>query len=305
LLIGAVLVCAVDFRSRPVEASDGKPARVVQFELAGEYEHGVLPAGQRVGLTIRLLGETGQPLPSNMVAIVEVPQLGPRLVSLASTENPSVLEAVASIELPTLDDLGPQRDGASIEAPQGQPVRVNVTFARLQGMSLQAQFKRRLYLTVGAISPPARPRETSSSGEVQIYAASVTTSMDDHPPAVPGIMDEPISESDLLNGTFTSRVIGDYWRDIGLRLRHHWVQRHQAVMPERLVRGPRIHFRLYPSGVPQMIYVERSSGIVRVDIAGLESVLEAQAFSPFPAELQDAYVNVHVQFRAERRTHRE
>jgi hypothetical protein len=304
-LIGAAMICAAGFQTRPVQASDGKPPRVVQFELADEYEHGILPAGQRVGLTIRLLGDAGQTLPSNVVAIVEVPQLGPRLVSLESTENPSVLEARASIELPALDNHAPQRDGPSIEAPPGQPVRVNVTFARLQGMNLQALFKRRLYLTVGPTRPSVRPPEAPPHGAVQIYAAPVTSSMEDHPPAVPGILDEAIIESDLLNGNFTSEAIGDYWREISRRLRHHWVQRDQAVMPGRLVRGPRIHFRLYPGGIPQMIYVERSSGNVRADIAGLESVLEVQAFSPFPAELRDAYVNVHVQFRRERRKHRE
>ena len=179
--------------------------------------------------------------------------------------------------------------------------RVNVTFARLQGMRLAPMFKRRVYLAMGqnGSSPSVGVQNVPPPGEIRISTAAVSTAPDEEPPSVPGIVDEAVIETDLMHGTPMPSELRSYWRELGRRIRHRWAERNAATVQEKTVRPPRIRFRLYPSGVVQMIYLERSSGNARVDIAGLESVLDTQPFLPIPGSPGESFVNVHVQFHGE------
>jgi outer membrane biosynthesis protein TonB len=49
------------------------------------------------------------------------------------------------------------------------------------------------------------------------------------------------------------------------------------------------------------VYLERTSGNQRVDQAGLDSVVEAHPFPPFPSTVTEPYVDVHVDFKGSRR----
>jgi len=282
--------------------SPKKAARVVQFELTEEYDRGLLPPGRRVGLTVRVLGDLGKSPAGNIVAIVESADSARTLVSLMPGRDSIALEGTASVQLPALGETMAS-DGASRDGQGGsvQLTRVNVTFARLQGMRLDPMFKRRVYLALGqnGSGPSAVVQNVAAPGEIRISTTAASTAPDEEPPSVRGIVDEAVIETDLMHGTPMPTELRSYWRELGRRIRHRWAERNAAVVQEKTVRPPRIRFRLYPSGVVQTIYLERSSGNARVDIAGLESVLDTQPFLPIPSGLGESFVNVHVQFHGE------
>jgi TonB family protein len=59
----------------------------------------------------------------------------------------------------------------------------------------------------------------------------------------------------------------------------------------------KVRFKLYPNGRAQLIEIEKGSGAREIDEAGIYSVVHAQPFPPFPSELGDDAVDVHLRMR--------
>ena len=59
----------------------------------------------------------------------------------------------------------------------------------------------------------------------------------------------------------------------------------------------KVRFKLYPNGRAQLIEIEKGSGAREIDEAGIFTIVNAQPFPPFPADLGDLgdeAVDVHV-----------
>jgi hypothetical protein len=59
---------------------------------------------------------------------------------------------------------------------------------------------------------------------------------------------------------------------------------------------------MFPNGRAQLIEIEKGSGAREIDEAGIYAVVNAQPFLPFPTELGDDVVDVHVRMRIGSRT---
>nr|MBA2486361.1 energy transducer TonB [Nitrospira sp.] len=59
----------------------------------------------------------------------------------------------------------------------------------------------------------------------------------------------------------------------------------------------RVHFKMYASGVAQLIQLEKSSGARDVNDAGLQTIIHAHPFPPIPPDVGGDIVDVHVRMR--------
>ncbi|MCX5728388.1 MAG: hypothetical protein NTZ28_06060, partial [Nitrospirae bacterium] len=58
-----------------------------------------------------------------------------------------------------------------------------------------------------------------------------------------------------------------------------------------------VRFKMFPNGRAQLIEIEKGSGAHEIDEAGIYAVVNAQPFLPFPDELREDAVDVHVRMR--------
>jgi len=92
-----------------------------------------------------------------------------------------------------------------------------------------------------------------------------------------------------------------YWKNVSDSVARHWQQRRAQLRKDKAARSLRVQFRLYPAGFAQLIQVERSSGDATVDEAGLHTVLSLNPFPPFPPDVREPSVDVHVDLPGARR----
>jgi len=282
-----------------------KTERSVQFELMGDVVHGLLLPGQRVQLHVLFPGEPAKNKEESLVAVFEGAGMARVLVPMTPDRDPGMWEGTAWLELPAFPSTASPAESANgVRAAAPHVVRIAVVFARLRGMSIDQFAKRRVYVTVGSGTGVGRPGGSTprDQADIQITTTNAFTAADSGLPNVPGIRDEVVVEKDLVAEAPHSGDFQTYWKGIGRRITQRWGERARSVMREKPDRTPRVRFRLYPGGIAQAVYLERSSGNQWVDEAGLESVVDTQPFPPFPASLADPYVNVYVDFRPEARS---
>lgn len=284
--------------------------RSVVFELTEQPARGPSAGGPRAILTLRVQGEPAGP--QEMVAIVEGTLLTRVMVSMVPAEGPRSWQAEVSLDLPaaaTGRGEEPSPNGRAGRRDLRERFhRVDVAFARLRGMGLTPFLRRSVYINlephperkVEAKPEPAQPEAVPEV--LQPIAPVVMTESVPLPgierESVPPVLDGAITESDLPlpKPVPVAPVAMDYWQALEQRVTAQFRQRVRAkTSPIRL---PRVQFRLYWDGVARIIALERSSGIHQVDLAGMESVVDAHPFSPFPENLADSYVDVHVDFAA-------
>jgi hypothetical protein len=54
---------------------------------------------------------------------------------------------------------------------------------------------------------------------------------------------------------------------------------------------------MFPNGRAQLIRIEKGSGALEIDEAGIYAVVNAQPFPPIPSELGEDVVDVHIRMR--------
>jgi hypothetical protein len=275
----------------------------VQFELADDSAaQRVAPTTGRVELIVRLVGEPRNEEEQGIVAIFEGPGIVRALVPFEFREQERDLEAILSLELP---DVPPMGSGAESSLRVERPVmiRLMVTFAKVQGMAVHPFGKRNVYLTVsaGGSSADRGRAESRNSPNASIDTASTLAAPTAGLKPVFKLKEQEVVEKDLVVSPVQTKEMQTYWREINQRITQRWGERTRAVWRGKPVRYPRVQFRLYPNGIAQTIYVERSSGDQQVDEAGLESVVDMQPFEPFPTATGEPYITVHVDFRSEAR----
>lgn len=320
------------------DGGGGDPA--VTFTLVPPAEKPDAAAGRRAALIIEL---TGQPAGRHeLAAIIDGPLLTRFMAPLDPGGSPRSWRADVLLDLPPRDKAEPGAPPAGGDVAAGRMrrdfQRMNVTFTRVQGMSVVPFLRRPVYLNLTPIPdrvvedpPPAAPPRTPEPPPVTAAPAPVAPPSllgpsDTAPaapkpgPSLPGIErepvaplhEEPITETALplpqaplppLAPQAAAAVepvsaVTEYWHQAEQRVTARFKQ--QAKGKSAGAR-PRVRFRLYHDGIARTIFLERSSGNAAVDQAGLDSVMDAHPFPPFPGDMPEPYVDVHVDFRSKGR----
>jgi TonB family protein len=265
-------------------AEPRQPTPTLNFDLPSNYGNGLLDPGQAFDFSVRLKGlkpARGEEL----VAVFESLAYPHRLVSLTPDD------ASADLTASTRFEARPTAAGA------GQPLRMEVIVARLRGLRLETVFSRAVYLTTGPAPSASSGAAPASSPGTALLRAILEEAPDIdrhgrqvHPLLLPDkiVVEESGSEK-------SSDVSGPlYWKQVGESVSRNWQQRRAQLRKDQAGRSLRVQFRLYPGGFAQLIQIERSSGDPNVDEAGLQTVLSLHPFPPFPPDIREPFVDVHV-----------
>lgn len=292
--ISAVVCVTSAFFWTPPASSAAEPQHstpVLTFDLSPNNENGLLDPGQAFDFSVRLKGLKPR-REEELVAIFESLAYPDRLVAFTPDDASADLIASTSFE--------PRPIAAGAD---GQPLRIEVVVARLRGMRLETVFSRAVYLTtVPAPSAPSEAAPASAPGTALLDALLDQASATDRAgrPVQPLLPPEEIVVEELGGGS--SAVSGPvYWKNVGESVALHWQQRRAQLRKDQAGRGLRVQFRLYPGGFAQLIQVERSSGDPSVDEAGLRTVLSLHPFPPFPLDVREPSVDVHVDLPGSKR----
>jgi TonB family protein len=284
ILAGLGAVFTLGWTSPVCSAPSSVSTPALTLELIPNTNGGLLDPGHPFDCLVRVKGlkpRQGEEL----VVIFESLTYPDRLAVLASNEDLTDLTASVRFE-PRLDFLG----------EPGVPVRLDVVVARLRGMRLETLFSRPVYLTTGPAPVPTRqPIVTTLPGTALLEAIvreAPSTNRFGHP-----------MEAALPGETIHEEVSGDapevagplYWKRVRELVARFWQTERAQLRKDQAARGLRVRFRLYRTGFAQAIQVERSSGDPAVDEAGLRTILRLHPFPPFPPDIQEPFVDVHVE----------
>ena len=285
-MIAAILCVAIAFAWIPSLSSAAESHRagpVLEFDLDLSNKTGLLTPGEPFNFSVRLKGlKPGRG--EELVAVFESLAYPHRLVAFTSDDASTDLTASTRFE------------ARPIAAGAGQPLRMEVVVARLRGMRLETVFSRTVYLTtVSAPSARSGAVLASSPGTALLDALLEEAPATDRngqpvqPLLLPDniVVEEPGGDSTVVSGPV-------YWKQVGESVALHWQQRRAQLRKDQAGRGLRVQFRLYPGGFAQLIQIERSSGDTNVDEAGLRTVLSLHPFPPFPPDVRESSVDVHV-----------
>ncbi len=265
--------------------SPATPKRWVQFDLIGADADGVVSVNQSVELAVVLGGVPSGSDP--VVAVFDTPWFKRRVIPMMPDSLPMTLRGSVVLE--------PHPRGATSVPPKA--ARIQVTFARFRNMKLDRIMTRVVYVTLGRPEAAAQ-RDTMATAEVEKDAADA--SQDDAQlevqPDVTPMANALISEEDLLPLP-TPDEGNAYWQEVSRLISRSWSHRmrHQRQIPAQ--ETVRVRFRMYASGHAQLIEIERGSGAREIDEAGIQAIVQAEPFPPFPEELGAEAVDVHVRMR--------
>lgn len=266
--------------------SPGTLKRWVQFELIGADPDGVVSVDKSFELAVMLGGVP----PGNdpVVAVFDTPWFKRRIVPMAPDSIPLTLRGSVVLE--------PHPLSATSVPPKA--ARIQVTFARFRNMKLDRIMTRIVYVTLGrpeaaaqGDAQAARAEEEKDGGDASQEDAQLEAQ-----PEVKPMVNALISEEDLLPLPAPDEG-NTYWHEVSQLISRSWSHRmrHQRQIPAR--ETVRVRFRMYASGHAQLIEIERGSGVREIDEAGIQAIVQAEPFPPFPEELGTQAVDVHVRMR--------
>ena len=269
-----------------------RSAPIVEFDVTPYNDKGLLDLGKAFEFSVLLKGFKPQ-REGDLVAVFESLAYPHRLVSLTPDETSADLTASTRFE-----------PRSTVAGADGQPLRMEVVVARLKGLRVETLFSRAVYLTTSPASPtrpgadPSLPVPARSPMDALLEEASTT---DRHGrPVEPLLLPEDIREEYF--GEAPPTVQGPvYWKQIGETVTRRWKQELTHLRKGRAGQGLRVQFKLYPQGFAQLIQIERSSGDPSVDEAALRTVLSLHPFPPFPPDVGEPFVDVHVDLAGSKR----
>jgi TonB family protein len=269
----------------PAHASSSSQTakRWAQFEMNQAESMEEPQPGRPVTLTIVLGGPTMGRTP--VVATCESIAFQTRTITL----EPDTAESTVLKGTVTLDPIVMSRTTVPPRA-----ARVQVTFARSRQDTLEPFMRRIVYVTMGPLEPakekseppPVRPEE--SQGEDFI--------LDKAKAAVEPVSTGAVSEEDLV--PFASPEEGQaYWQQVSHLISRSWARQIRGLRRTPSSDTVKVRFKLLQNGRAQLIEIEKGSGAREIDEAGIYAVINAQPFLPFPSELEEGAVDVHVRMR--------
>ncbi len=280
------LVLLLSMASFPTLAGPTLPSpeqdRAVYFELDGPKGPGVLDPGKPVRLAVYYTRAHGGK--DRIVAIFEGKPFVRRLVPMTAEPDRTAFRSSVTLEPSTRGFISPRE----------KALRVNVTFARLHAMQLTPFMTRSVYVTM---RPPREIRALSTATLDEAKQRPPDDRLPDLRRAGGSATDEEpdsIAEQDLIAGSLHSEEQA-YWQHISHLISRSWsgpLRSSGRMKPKGMVT---VRFRLHANGEAQLVQVERSSGILELDEAGMEAILNAHPFPPIPSPLSHDWVNMHVE----------
>ena len=256
--------------------------RWAQFELSQAESMRDPQTGQPVTMTIVLGGVPAGMAP--VVAISESIVFKTQTVTLEPDAESTALKGTV-----TLDPILMSRTSVTPKA-----ARVQVTFARSRQGTFEPFMRRIVYVTMGMLEPvrdesemlPVRPDESPSEEVI----------LDEVQPAVDPVSTGEVTEEDLV--PFAPPGKGKaYWQQVSHLISRSWARQIRGIRRASSSETVKVRFKMLPNGRAQLIEIEKGSGAREIDEAGIYAVINAQPFLPFPSELEEHAVDVHVRMR--------
>src|SRR4029077_3620949 len=88
-----------------------------------------------------------------------------------------------------------------------------------------------------------------------------------------------------------------YWQQVSHLISRSWARQIRGIRRAPSSETVRVRFKMFPNGRAQLIEIEKGSGARENDEAGIYAVVNAQPFLPFPSELGEDAVDVHIRMR--------
>ena len=271
--------------SSPQTASSSGPTkRWAQFELSQAESMGDPQTGKPVTLTIVLGGVTIGTTP--VVATCESIAFQPQTVTLEPDEESMTLKGTVTLE-PIL---------MSRTTVPPRAARVQVTFARSRQDKRERFMQRVVYVTMDR-SEPANENESSDSPPIRPEESqSEDVILDEEQSGVEPVATGALAEEDLV--PFASPGQGEaYWQQVSHVISRSWARQVRGIRQRPSSETVKVHFKMFPNGRAQLVEIEKGSGAREIDEAGIYAVVNAQPFLPFPSELGEEAVDVHVRMR--------
>jgi TonB family protein len=267
---------------QPPSGTAVSPKRWAQFELVSTEEDGSVQAGKDVVLSLTLGGVPAGT--ESVMAIIESAGFQSQTVSLSEDGTPAVYQGTAILE--------PNSTLKSRTTVHPKAVKVRVSFARAKNTGLEEFLKRDFYVTLGD-----RPPE-----EAEVPPGPLVESPEADPAAVQKAKEQvlavnaTIAEEDLLPLPPPGESKA-YWKQVSDLISRNWSRQIRSIRRSPSSETVRVHFKMYASGVAQLIQVEKSSGARDVNDAGLQTIIHAHPFPPIPPDVGGDIVDVPVRMR--------
>jgi TonB family protein len=263
-------------------SSSGPTKRWAQFELSQAESMGGPQTGKPVTLTIFLGGVTASMTP--VVATCESIAFQTQTVTLEPDVESTTLKGTVTLE-PIL---------MSRTSVPAKAARVQVTFARSRQVTLEPFMRRVVYVTMDRLDPLKETSEPPSSRSVESQSEDLI--LDEAKLGVEPVSIGTVAEEDLV--PFVPPGEGKaYWQQVSHLISRSWARQIRGIRRAPSSETVRIRFKMFSNGRAQLIEIEKGSGAREVDEAGIYAVINAQPFLPFPSELEEDAVDVHVRMR--------
>jgi TonB family protein len=278
------LVCPRFVLPAHSESSSGSMKRWAQFELSQAEPTGDPQTAKPVKLTIVLGGVTPGMTP--VVATCESIAFQSQTVTLEADEESTVLKGTVTLE-PIL---------MSRTTVPPKAARIQVTFARSRQDKLERFMRRIVYVTMDRPQPVHQDESSELLPVRSEESQSEEVALNEVQSGVEPVATGAVAEEDLV--PFASPGEGEaYWQQVGRLISRSWARQVRGVRPRSSSETVKVRFKMFSNGRAQLIEIEKGSGAREIDEAAIYAVVNAQPFLPFPSELEEDAVDVHVRMR--------
>lgn len=277
-----MVMASVGAASSSSSSTSSPTKRWVQFDLNEEESAADILSGKPITLSMTLGGVNQGAAP--VVAILESVHFQSQTFTLEADETPMELKGTV-----TLDPMPPSRTSVPPKV-----ARIQVTFARARQDKLERFMRRVVYVTLDPQEPSSESLEVPSSRVEELRKEDMI--VDEAQPEVEPVATERVVEEDLMPLPEPGQGTA-YWQHVSHLISRSWARHVRGLRHGPSTETVRVRFKLYPNGRAQLIEIEKGSGAREIDEAGIFSVVHAQPFPPFPSEVGDDAVDVHLRMR--------
>jgi TonB family protein len=269
-----------------VQASTAPLKRWIQFELMESEESGVVRVDKDLVLSITAGGISSTA--DSILALIESAAFQSQTLSLSQDSTPTTYQGTAILE--------PKSTSKSLTTVHPKATRVRVTLARAKPTGLEEFMKREVYITLGEPGRNDGEDEEDSAKVVMPEQAEPEGSASPNPPEAERASNVKIAEEDLLPLPAPAEAEA-YWKQVSGLISRNWSRQVRQIRRAPSGETVRVRFKLYSSGVAQLIQVEKGSGARDINEAGIQSIIHAHPFPPLPSDMSGELVDVHVRMR--------
>jgi len=265
----------------PSPSTAAPTKRWAHFELSQAGSNGDLQIGKTLTMDIILGGVTQGSVP--VVAICESILFETQTITLEPDGDSMTLKATVTLEPMPM----------SRTSVQPKAARIQVTFARFRQDKFERFMRRIVYVTMDSQDAAS---DNDDAPAVKPEESSISDMGDEAQPDAVPIMAAELAEEDLM--PLADPAEGKaYWQHVSQLVSKSWARQVRGIRGGPSSETVKVHFRLYSNGRAQLIEIEKGSGAREIDEAGIYAIVNAQPFPPFPDELGDEAVDVHVRMR--------